>query len=175
MKTGINFVTPIVVLFGVALIVVLAMNKYQEALQGFILEPVFFSSGFASGILSLVLLLINSYRVENRFFLTLLGQLLGFCFGVFLTMVIALWIWSSYKFTGPAFFIIVSSLVLVSLPEFSYAARKNKKIRRIVYKVISVETDQALERRSIKIGWAGIVVLSILYVAFWYTRDWVSI
>lgn len=175
MKTGINFVTPIVVLLGVTLIVVLAMNKYQEALQGFISEPVFFSSGFASGILSLVLLLMNSYQIENRFVLTLFGQLLGFCLGVFLTMVVALWIWSSYKFSGPAFFIIFSSLVLVSLPELSYAARKNDKIRGVVYKVISVETDRALERRSIQIGWAGIVVLSFLYVVFWYTRDWVSI
>ena len=175
MKTGINFVTPIVVLLGVALIVVLSMNKYQEALQSFISEPVFFSSGFASGVLSLVLLLMNSYRVENRFVLTLFSQLLGFCFGVFLTMVIALWIWSSYKFTEPAVLIIVSSLVLVSMPELSYAARKNETLRGFVYKVVSVETDQALERRSIQIGWAGIFVLSTLYVVFWYTRDWVSI
>lgn len=175
MKTGINLLTPIVVFLGISVIVALSMNKYDEALQGFISEPVFFSSAFASCILSLVLLLMNSYRVKKRYIVTLVSQLLGFCFGVFVTMVIALWIWSSYELTKSAVLIIILSSALVSMPELAYAARKNKLIRCLVYKMVSVETDKALERRSIQVGWVAIIISSTAYVIFWYARDWASI
>lgn len=162
--TGVGFRTPFIVLFGVFLLPLLSFKDYSEALDGFVSEPLYWASGFASLELALLLLLLKfkdstlTKTAEN------LGQTLSFVYGVFITVVIALAVkdFSLYK---KAMIICVFLTLLMLLVDFAYAGRS------------AWLNDKFSKRTNAKVNiWAQILllitmlILLVMYVLFIYLQ-----
>ncbi|KVX01475.1 hypothetical protein [Shewanella frigidimarina] len=86
--SGINFKSPIVFFLSMALIVICALPEYEKTLNGFISKPLYLSSGFITCCLSLILLIMQIANVKKG--MELLGEVLSYAYGVFITIIIAL-------------------------------------------------------------------------------------
>jgi hypothetical protein len=109
--TGINFKTPLMTFLGIILLSIFSYPNYKEALGGFINEPLFYTSGLFVCLLSLIML---AMQAKERKASTILGGLLGFSYGVFISIITGLMI-QSLTFDKAAFGMITFSTALVLL------------------------------------------------------------
>lgn len=120
--TGVGFRTPFIVLLGVFLLPLLSFKDFSEALDGFVSEPLFWASGFASLELALLMLLLKFKESALTRAAENIGQVLSFCYGVFVTVVLALAV-KDISLFKQAVAICVLLTLLMLLVDFVYAGR----------------------------------------------------
>lgn len=120
--TGVGFRTPFIVLFGVFLLPLLSFKGYSEALDGFVSEPLYWASGFASLELALLMLLLKFKESTLTRTAENLGQILSFTYGMFITVVIALAVKNFYLYIQ-AIIICLCLTLLMLLVDFTYTGR----------------------------------------------------
>jgi VIT1/CCC1 family predicted Fe2+/Mn2+ transporter len=162
--TGVGFRTPFIVLFGVLLLPLLSFRDFSDALDGFVSEPLFWASGFASLELALLMLLLKFKESTLTRTAENIGQVLSFCYGVFVTVVVALAVKdiSLYK---QALAICLILTLLMLLVDFAYAGRS-----KWVNSKFSQSTNEDANKLAQKLLVAAMSMFGIMYVAFIYLK-----
>ena len=156
----VNFKTPFVSLLGIILLAVLSLNNYSAALGGFISEPLFWASGFACGELSFLLLIMKFTEYQRATLVNLTGEILTFCYGVFVCVVIALSLQDISLFRG-AILTIVTITFLMLLIDFAYSERFD-----VINRWLATPVDNRLKKFSVCMLKVAAFVFLVLYVVY---------
>ena len=162
--TGVGFRTPFIVLFGVLLLPLLSFKDFSEALDGFVSEPLFWASGFASLELALLMILLKFRESRLSRMADNFGQILSFCYGVFVTVVIALAV-KDISLHKQAVLICIPLTLLMLLVDFAYAERSEWINRKF-----SQNTNEWANKLAQKLLTFVISAFGIAYVLFIYLK-----
>ncbi|MGY0588407.1 MAG: hypothetical protein ACW7DY_22205 [Paraglaciecola chathamensis] len=162
--TGVGFRTPFIVLFGVLLLPLLAFKDFSEALDGFVSEPLYWASGFASLELALLMLLLKFKEFTLTRAAENIGQILSFSYGIFITVVIALAV-KDISLFKQAMIICFLLTLLMLVVDFAYAGRSewlNSKFRQ--------STNKKANKLAQKLLLITMFAFGIAYVLFIYCK-----
>jgi hypothetical protein len=143
--SGINFKSPIVFFLSMAIIVICALPEYEQAINGFISKPLYLSSGFITCFLSLVLLMMQVLNKKKG--IKLIGEILSYAYGVFITIIIAL-MFKNWDFGWVPFTLIVLVTLLIVIVGSSieekfifidewFSERLNINAKKLGFKLLS--------------------------------------
>jgi hypothetical protein len=158
--TGITFKTPFVSFVGILVLALLSLHNYSSALAGFVSEPLFWASGFACVELSFLLLIMKFTGNQRAGLINLFGEILTFCYGVFVCVVLALCLQDASLFTGAISTIVIITLLML-LIDFVYSKRFDA-----INNLLATPVDNTLNKVAVLALKVSACIFLISYIIF---------
>lgn len=152
MKTNINFLTPIIIVAGIALLSLLSYPYHISALEGFVSIPLYYASAFSTLLISLLLVSMRASNIYSQKITRVIFEILAFTYGIFITMVIAKWILTQELFEW-ALVLVIATTALLFTVDSAYSGRWVK-----IHEFLSLKNNEKLRIIAAILGWSATVI-----------------